>query len=374
MLASVVKVAFEGVDARRVDVQVHQLPSGDQSSFTIVGLADKAVAESRERVRGAFAGIGLSLPAKRIIVNMAPADLPKEGSHFDLPIALALLASMGVIPPDMLSGWAAVGELGLDGRIAPVGGSIAVMRPSRTTTRAGRTVPVTTSATRCSSSRSVTGMQGSRDSAASFGIGHLPHDVDRQAVPRSSGGDPDDGIHADRQRRGCHIPSLRQVRDVPCESAHRGEPAQESRTQQVLAPAQAMRDAERHAAGITGRQAREQDADRRGPHHVHGQVRTPDRPACGLEPRLDRCTCRAAERAADHGRHREHPRRERRRVRMRRCVAWHAHAPPPNAARTASAPSHASAGDPARVTAQSAAACPRSPRHQSWTTSIANAE
>jgi magnesium chelatase family protein len=117
-------VAFEGVDARRVDVQVHQLPSGDQSSFTIVGLADKAVAESRERVRGAFAGIGLSLPAKRIIVNMAPADLPKEGSHFDLPIALALLASMGVIPPDMLSGWAAVGELGLDGRIAPVGGTL----------------------------------------------------------------------------------------------------------------------------------------------------------------------------------------------------------------------------------------------------------
>ena len=75
MLASVVTVAFEGVDARRVDVQVHQLPSGDQSSFTIVGLADKAVAESRERVRGAFAGIGLSLPAKRIIVNMAPGQI-----------------------------------------------------------------------------------------------------------------------------------------------------------------------------------------------------------------------------------------------------------------------------------------------------------
>ena len=124
MLASVVTVAFEGVEARRVDVQVQQLPCGDHPSFTIVGLADKAVAESRERVRGAFAGIGLSLPVKRIIVNMAPADLPKEGSHFDLPIALALLASMGVIPPDMLSGWAAVGELGLDGRIAPVGGTL----------------------------------------------------------------------------------------------------------------------------------------------------------------------------------------------------------------------------------------------------------
>jgi len=123
MVASVVTVAFEGVDARRVDVQVQQL-SSDQPSFTIVGLADKAVAESRERVRGAFAGIGLALPSKRIIANLAPADLPKEGSHFDLPIALALLASMGVIPPDALQGWAAIGELGLDGQIAPVGGAL----------------------------------------------------------------------------------------------------------------------------------------------------------------------------------------------------------------------------------------------------------
>ncbi|CAN5361251.1 YifB family Mg chelatase-like AAA ATPase [soil metagenome] len=123
MLASVATVAFEGVEARRVDVQVQQL-SSDQGSFTIVGLADKAVAESRERVRGAFAGIGLAMPSKRIIANLAPADLPKEGSHFDLPITLALLASMGVIPPDRLEGWAALGELGLDGRIASVGGAL----------------------------------------------------------------------------------------------------------------------------------------------------------------------------------------------------------------------------------------------------------
>ena len=123
MLASVVTVAFEGVDARRVDVQVSQL-SAQEGSFTLVGLADKAVAESRERVRGAFGGIGLALPSRRVIVNLAPADLPKEGSHFDLPIALALLASMGVIPPDLLAGWAAVGELGLDGQIAPVGGTL----------------------------------------------------------------------------------------------------------------------------------------------------------------------------------------------------------------------------------------------------------
>ena len=123
MLASIATVAFEGVEARRVDVQVQQLNS-DHGHFNIVGLPDKAVAESRERVRGAFAGIGLALPARRIIANLAPADLPKEGSHFDLPIALALLASMQVVAPDALDGWAALGELGLDGRIAPVGGSL----------------------------------------------------------------------------------------------------------------------------------------------------------------------------------------------------------------------------------------------------------
>lgn len=124
MLARIATVAFEGVEARSVDVQVQQLGGGDHGIFSIVGLPDKAVAESRERVRGAFAGIGLALPAKRIIANLAPADLPKEGSHFDLPIALALLASMGVIAPDQLDGWAALGELGLDGRIASVGGTL----------------------------------------------------------------------------------------------------------------------------------------------------------------------------------------------------------------------------------------------------------
>ena len=122
MAARVVTVAFEGVDARRVDVEV-QFTRGEHA-FVLVGLGGKAVAESRERVRAAFMGLGLSLPGKRIIANLAPADLPKEGSHFDLPIALALLASMGVIPPDALQGWAAIGELGLDGQIAPVGGAL----------------------------------------------------------------------------------------------------------------------------------------------------------------------------------------------------------------------------------------------------------
>jgi magnesium chelatase family protein len=125
MVARVVTVAFDGVDARRVDAEVQILGGeGTQASFTLVGLPDKAVAESRERVRGAFSGIGLALPSRRIIANLAPADLPKEGSHFDLPIALALLAAMGVIAPDALDGWAALGELSLDGRIVPVSGAL----------------------------------------------------------------------------------------------------------------------------------------------------------------------------------------------------------------------------------------------------------
>src|ERR1700748_506890 len=122
MVAKVVTLAFQGVEARRVDVEV-TFTTGDVA-FILVGLGDKAVGESRERVRGAFAGLGLALPSKRIVCNLAPADLPKEGSHYDLPIALALMASMGVLPIDALQEWAAVGELGLDGRIAPVAGAL----------------------------------------------------------------------------------------------------------------------------------------------------------------------------------------------------------------------------------------------------------
>ena len=103
-----------------IDVQV-QLTSG-LPSFAVVGLPDKAVAESRERVRGAMAAIGLALPPKRITVNLSPADVQKEGSHFDLPIALGMLVAMEAIPSDALDGYLALGELGLDGRIAPVAG------------------------------------------------------------------------------------------------------------------------------------------------------------------------------------------------------------------------------------------------------------
>lgn len=113
MVARITTFAFEGVEAKPVDVQV-QL-TGGQNIFAIVGLPDKAVAESRERVRAALSALGLALPPKRIIVNLAPADLPKEGSHYDLAIALAILATIGVIPPDALDGHAAIGELALDG-------------------------------------------------------------------------------------------------------------------------------------------------------------------------------------------------------------------------------------------------------------------
>ncbi|AXJ94356.1 MULTISPECIES: YifB family Mg chelatase-like AAA ATPase [unclassified Sphingomonas] len=117
MAAIVRTVAYLGLEARAVEVQVQLIPG--LPGFHVVGLADKAVAESRERVRGAVAAMGLALPPKRIVVNLSPADLPKEGSHFDLPIALGLLGAMGVVDVEALADYVVVGELGLDGRIAP---------------------------------------------------------------------------------------------------------------------------------------------------------------------------------------------------------------------------------------------------------------
>ena len=120
MVARVHSIAFQGIEVLDVDVQV-QMSSG-LPAFTIVGLPDKAVAESRERVRAALTAIGLALPPERITVNLSPADLLKEGSHFDLPIALGLLAVMGALPADSLDGHVALGELALDGSISPVAG------------------------------------------------------------------------------------------------------------------------------------------------------------------------------------------------------------------------------------------------------------
>lgn len=133
MVARVATVAFRGIDAEAVDVQA-QMASG-LPAFSIVGLGDKAVAESRERVRAALVAIGLGLPPKRITINLAPADMQKEGSHYDLPIALALLQAMEIISVGDIDDFVALGELSLDGRILPVSGVLPAALFAAQTTR-----------------------------------------------------------------------------------------------------------------------------------------------------------------------------------------------------------------------------------------------
>ncbi len=115
-------VAFEGVDARPVEVQCAVSPG--LPAFSIVGLPDKAVSEARERVRAALQSMAIALPSKRITINLSPADLPKEGSHFDLPIAMALLAALEILPPEEVDQTVALGELSLDGTLVPVIGAL----------------------------------------------------------------------------------------------------------------------------------------------------------------------------------------------------------------------------------------------------------
>ena len=122
MVAQITTFAFHGVDARPVTAQV-QLTSG-ANGFAINGLPDKAVSEARKQTKSSLFAVGLGLPVKRIIVNLAPADLPKEGSHFDLAIALGLLIEMGAAPHDAAAGFAVMGELGLDGSIAACAGAL----------------------------------------------------------------------------------------------------------------------------------------------------------------------------------------------------------------------------------------------------------
>ena len=122
MVARARTVAFQGIEPVPVDVQVMLGPG--KVGMHIVGLADKAVAESRERVQSAVHASGLSMPSKRVVVNLAPADLPKEGSHYDLAIALALMSAMGAIPGDKLDGYVVMGELSLDGTVTPVAGAL----------------------------------------------------------------------------------------------------------------------------------------------------------------------------------------------------------------------------------------------------------
>src|ERR1700742_5044360 len=123
MVQRVATVAFEGIEARNVTVQVQVAPG--LPAFNVVGLGDKAVSEARDRVRAALTASGLALPSRRITVNLAPADLPKEGSHYDLPIALGLMAAIGAIPSDALNNHVVLGELALDGAVAPVAGGLA---------------------------------------------------------------------------------------------------------------------------------------------------------------------------------------------------------------------------------------------------------
>ena len=120
MISCTHSVAFAGIDVLKISIEV-QITKG-LPSFTIVGLGDKAIAESRERVRAALHAIGLSLPANHITVNMAPADVVKEGTHYDLPIAVALMGAMGILEPETIFNYLMLGELGLDGTIRPVSG------------------------------------------------------------------------------------------------------------------------------------------------------------------------------------------------------------------------------------------------------------
>lgn len=122
MVARTYTVAFEGVEARIVEVQCAVSPG--LPAFAVVGLPDKAVSEARDRVRAALTALSIALPSKRITVNLSPADLPKEGSHFDLPIALALLAAIDILPRDEVEGTVSLGELSLDGRLVPVIGAL----------------------------------------------------------------------------------------------------------------------------------------------------------------------------------------------------------------------------------------------------------
>ena len=122
MVATVSTVAYLGLEARGVEVQCQLVPG--LPNFIVVGLPDKAVAESRERVQAALHASGLTMPVRKVTVNLAPADLPKEGSHYDLPIALGLMAALGAIPPDALASYVVLGELALDGTIAPVAGAL----------------------------------------------------------------------------------------------------------------------------------------------------------------------------------------------------------------------------------------------------------
>ncbi|MDA7421158.1 YifB family Mg chelatase-like AAA ATPase [Tritonibacter multivorans] len=121
-IAKVQTVAFLGIEAKPVEVQCALAPG--LPAFSIVGLPDKAVSEARDRVRASLAEMSIALPAKRITINLSPADLPKEGSHFDLALAFALLSALEILPPEAAQETLVLGELSLDGRLMPVAGAL----------------------------------------------------------------------------------------------------------------------------------------------------------------------------------------------------------------------------------------------------------
>jgi magnesium chelatase family protein len=193
VVALVSTVAYLGLEARSIEVQCQVAPGLPR--FTVVGLPDKAVGESRERVQAALAAMGLSLPPKRITINLSPADLPKEGSHYDLPIALALLAAMGVTDAEQLTDYVAVGELALDGRIvASPGVLLAAIHASER--ELGLICPAVQGAeARCASGIPVIAAPGL--------VSLLNHLKGTQRLP-----DPEPGLVEEPQ----HGPDLRQVK------------------------------------------------------------------------------------------------------------------------------------------------------------------
>jgi magnesium chelatase family protein len=125
MLAKVMSSAILGIDAYPVEVEV-DIASRGLPFFSTVGLPDAAVKESKERVRAALKNTGFDFPLKQVVVNLAPADIKKEGSAFDLPIAIGMLIAEGVITQEQASGYIIVGELALDGRVKPVRGALSM--------------------------------------------------------------------------------------------------------------------------------------------------------------------------------------------------------------------------------------------------------
>ncbi|MHB8174357.1 MAG: YifB family Mg chelatase-like AAA ATPase, partial [Nitrospirota bacterium] len=125
MLSKITSSAVLGIDAYVVDVEVDVTARG-LPYFATVGLPDTAIKESKDRVRSALKNNGFDFPLKQIVINLAPANVKKEGSAFDLPIALGIIASEGILQQDALTGYMIVGELSLDGRIKPVRGALSM--------------------------------------------------------------------------------------------------------------------------------------------------------------------------------------------------------------------------------------------------------